>query len=165
MSAAAASARGLAALALAGALGPVHALSSCTVTTLGVAFGSFAATASGNAHDGSGSITVACVGTTLPLLNVPYTVSIGASATSGSFARALGSAGGHSLGYQLYVDAARSVVWGDGSGGTATVAGSVTPLLVLVPASATHTVYGRVPAGPMPVPGAYTDTLTVTIDY
>src|SRR6266487_1298814 len=41
------------------------------------------------------------------------------------------------LNYNLYTDAARTTVWGDGTGGTVTVSGSSN-------GSTTHTVYGRI---------------------
>ena len=63
------------------------------------------------------------------------------------------------IAYQLYLDSARSQVWGDGAtgavhGGTGTGANQAI------------TVYGRVPAGqPLPAGGVYRDTVTATIVY
>lgn len=51
-------------------------------------------------------------------------------------------------------------VWGDGSGGTATVSGALA-----LPGAIDHTVYGRLPARQNVGAGAYTDTLTVTLNF
>lgn len=81
---------------------------------------------------------------------------------SGSFgARELRS-GGEVLRYNLYLDAARTVVWGDGTGGS-----SVGPDVVVRGAGGMTTAYvfGRIAAGQDPAPGAYTDTIRVTFDF
>ena len=80
-------------------------------------------------------------------------------------------AGGDRLGYDVYVDSARTQPWGDGAAGTFVISGAVT-----VPArgSATHgprNYYGRIAPGgqdvsaasPGPPPTAYRQTLTITV--
>jgi spore coat protein U-like protein len=69
--------------------------------------------------------------------------------------------GSNYLQYNLYKDAAYAQVWGDGTGGTVTLAntnsGSGT--------GPTHTIYGRIPAGQdLPV-GTYTDSIVITITF
>lgn len=66
------------------------------------------------------------------------------------------------VGYELYRDSGRTQRWGnDTAGGSNTVNGSG--------ASQTNptvlTVYGRVPAQGASEPGAYSDTVTVTLTY
>lgn len=69
-------------------------------------------------------------------------------------------AGAHpGIAYQLYRDAVRSQVWGDGSAGTAAATG------VGNGEDQVHAVYGRVPAQRSPAPGAYRDTVVVTVTY
>ena len=67
-------------------------------------------------------------------------------------------AGSETISYQLYRDAARTLVWGntlntDTKGGTG--AGT----------TQNHDVFGRVPAQTTPSPGTYTDTIVVTVEY
>ena len=85
--------------------------------------------------------------------------SAAASAGNGTFAERRMTSGSSALAYQLYVEASRSLVWGDGTAGTSVISGSAGP------AGATSNVFGRVPAQPFAVPGAYGDTLVVTITY
>lgn len=79
------------------------------------------------------------------------------SHAAGDARRMAGPGGGH-VRYELYRDSARSQRWGntvdtDTSNGTGT--GGVQAL----------TVHGRVPAQETPVPGAYSDTVTVTLTF
>ena len=70
------------------------------------------------------------------------------------------TSGANLLNYNLYVDAARTNVWGDGSGTTFTIANSGTGAAQAV------NVYGRVPSGQTTVPpGGYADTVAVTVTY
>lgn len=65
---------------------------------------------------------------------------------------------GNRVNYQLYQDSAGTQPWGllsDGSAATAAGTGATQPV----------TVHGRVPAQPTPPPGAYADTVVVTITY
>jgi spore coat protein U-like protein len=72
--------------------------------------------------------------------------------------------GAETLDYDLYTSVARNIVWGNGSGGTATVtltggtvnAGNRT---------LTRTIYGRIPAGQAVAMGTYRDTIVVTIVF
>jgi spore coat protein U-like protein len=65
--------------------------------------------------------------------------------------------------YQLYTDAARTTVWGDGAGGTAVQSGVGTA------APRTLTVYGRIPDAGANLSAAvradYRDTVTITVTY
>jgi spore coat protein U-like protein len=63
------------------------------------------------------------------------------------------------LEYGLFLDPARTVRWGDGTGGTARF-GPVRPSKVIeIP------VFGRIPAQQAITPGAYADSLVVTVSY
>ena len=69
------------------------------------------------------------------------------------------------LGYNLYLDAARVTIWGDGSGGTLPLQGA----LLLSPSSPTqqviHNIYSSIPALQDVYAGTYTDTITITLTY
>jgi spore coat protein U-like protein len=75
------------------------------------------------------------------------------------------TSGANKLQYNLYSDASRASVWGDTTGGTSHAAGSIGLLSVLVPVSASHTIYGRIFASQNAVPGNYADSIVVTIVY
>lgn len=65
---------------------------------------------------------------------------------------------GNRIGYQLYRDSGRTLVWGQRTDGlAATSAGSG--------AMQAFSVHGRVPAQTTPPPGAYSDTVVVTVTY
>ncbi len=69
------------------------------------------------------------------------------------------TAGSHVLRYQLYLDAARTIVWGTGAGGTATYG----PVLPADGVPTSVPIYGRVPARQDVGAGAYSDSLLVTL--
>lgn len=64
--------------------------------------------------------------------------------------------------YNLYLDSARTTIWGDGSGGTSFITGPDPSSNSQV---FTYTIYARVFAGQDLIAGAYSDTITVTINY
>ena len=104
--------------------------------------------------DAQSTISVLCTDTTA------YTIGINAGTGAGATvaARKMTGPGAATVTYSVYRDAAHTLVWGT-TIGTDTVAatgnGSAQPV----------TVYGRVPPQGTPVPGAYSDTLTVTVTY
>jgi spore coat protein U-like protein len=70
--------------------------------------------------------------------------------------------GSNLLDYNLYLDAARTVIWGDGTGGTQN-------FLIANPQPNNRDisvpVYGRIPAGQGPSVGDYSNTITMTINF
>jgi spore coat protein U-like protein len=142
------------ALGLAGGLFlmlPGQAAARCTnVSATAVAFGSYNPM-SATPLDAAGSISYACTPNTPPLI----TLSRGSSSTF--LPRRLGGAAG--LSYNLYLDAARTVIWGDGTGGTSALNGPTTR------PSATVPVYGRIPPMQDVAAGAYTDLIVVTLNF
>jgi spore coat protein U-like protein len=125
---------------------------SCTVVSASaVAFGSVA-TIPANI-DQTSTLVVNCSNTT------PYTVSLGVGNGSGATTavRKLTS-GANTVNYSLFRDAARTQVWGT-TIGTDTVAGTGNG------ANQNISIFARVPTQAVPAPGAYTDTVAVTITY
>jgi spore coat protein U-like protein len=86
-------------------------------------------------------------------------IDLGPGAANGFAPRTLIS-GAVTMAYNLYLDAARLSVWGDGTAGTATY-GPVHP----AEGSTSISIYGRLPAGQSQPAGAYGDTLTVTLQF
>lgn len=126
---------------------------ACSVDPTSVAFGVYSPL-NVVPTDTAGTLRVSCDTAT-----VGYTLLL-SSGGAGSYAPRRLTGGAYTLAYNLYIDALRTVVWGDGSGGTATVSGAFA-----LPGAIDHTVYGRVPAQQNVGAGAYTDTITVTLNF
>lgn len=135
-------------------------LSDCTVSALSTSFGAYD-TFSAVPLDAAGQVTVTCQ--FLIGVLVGYTVQLG-TGSSGSYSTRSLSGSGYQLDYNLYVDSARSTVWGDGSGGTTTVNDGYL-ITLLLPYERNYTVYGRIPAAQNVPPGSYSDTIVVTVNY
>lgn len=125
-------------------------LAACEIDVLPLHFGAINPLHA-NASDSATSLTVTCETST------SYTVALGEG--SASFADRRMQSAAHTLAYNLYTDASRNVVWGDGTAGTLTVAGSDDG------STATHTIYARVPAQPQAAPGVYADSIVVTVSF
>lgn len=110
-----------------------HYSLSATVTTLGGA--------------GSGGVRVNCVA------NVPYKVLIAGGSSGNPSARRMVGPGAATIAYNLYTSSTYATVWDNVTGVSGTGNGADQWLPV----------YGRVPAQSTPAPGAYVDTLTVTV--
>lgn len=127
---------------------------NCTISTSALNFGSFNAL-TGTAVTGTGGISVTCTNGT--------TWTAGADAgdgTGATYATRKLTSGANTLNYTIYTDAARTTVWGDGTGGTGTLGSTGTG------ASQAFTVYGRITAGQTTAPaGAYADLVSVTVTY
>ncbi len=144
----------LAALVAVALLVPVVARGAvCTVSATPVAFGVYPPF-SVTPTTSTGTTTVHCVA---GAANIVIALSTGGG---GSYANRRMVSGASNLAYQLYSDAARTMIWGNGTAGTVTVSAHL-------PSNSTQnfTVYGRIPALQGVRPGAYTDTITVTVTY
>jgi len=127
---------------------------NCSVSSSPVAFGSVDVL-SGTNYDATGNVSVTCTNGTA------WSAAAGLGAGTGAtFASRKMAAGANLLNYSLYTNAGRTTVWGDGSGGTATVSNTGTG------SAQSFTVYGRVPLGQTAAQaGAYSDTVLVTVTY
>jgi spore coat protein U-like protein len=139
---------------------------SCGASVPVLSFGSYNVFAS-TPVDSATSLSVSC--TRLPgdpggNIRVNYIVTLG-TGSSGSYAQRMLRSGAETLGYNLYNDSSRALVWGDGNGGSQVVTGSMN----LSPGNPsrvnTHTIYGRVPARQDVAAGNYADAILVTITY
>ncbi len=138
----------------------------CSASATGVAFGAYDPLLSTN-DDSTGSITVTCTyiapgGVTV----VNYTVVL-STGGNGSFAPRRMSAGASRLDYNLYRDAARTQVWGNATGGTSIISGTIRvgPGVGNGTRSNTHTVYGRIPALQDADTGNFTDSILLTLTF
>lgn len=133
--------------------GALHA-ATCSVSASSVAFGTYSPF-SLLPLDTAGNVQVSCSDV---LLAQSYTVRLAPG--GGGYAARRMSGGAYALDYNLYADAAHTLVWGDGSAGTVTVTGAFA-----VSGTANHPVYGRVLPRQNVAPGGYADAITVTVEY
>lgn len=134
--------------------------SNCLVSANPLAFGSY--------QPGNGNLAVNTTMSVRCTKGSPFTIALNAGATSGgSLAQRLMGNGTNTLQYNLYTTAGLTTVWGDGTGSTATVAGTGNGMAAAN--AVTETVYGQLPdsaANQALAPaGPFTDTITVTVSY
>lgn len=127
---------------------------SCTISVTSVAFGTYNVFTT-TAVDSTGTITYQC---NSKATNISISLSDGSSTTYSPRTLRKGS---EILQYNLYSDAARTTVWGDGTDGTSvyTIANPSNNSNVTV------TVYGRIPAQQDVSAGSYTDTVSAVINF
>jgi spore coat protein U-like protein len=121
---------------------------ACTLSTSGIAFGGYDPFVNENV-DSVANINVTCDDTT--------SYSIALSTGSGTYETRVMTSGLHHLLYNLYIDAALTTVWGDGTGQSMTVSDTQSV--------ANYTVYGRIPARQDAYVGVYNDTIVITVTF
>jgi spore coat protein U-like protein len=139
---------------------------SCSVSTPGLSFGSYDVYAAG-ATNGNATLRVTCDINPPPKnATVNYTISM-STGSSNSFVQRQMKSGANTFGYNLYTTNAYSIVWGDSTGSTQTISGTMQLSDKNNPSqSNTHTVYGRIPAlQDVAVASDYQDNVTVTVTY
>lgn len=132
----------------------------CTISAGAMPFGIYDPRSPANV-DSSAPITVSCQN--VVSLLIFYTVQISAG-ISGSFGNRKLVSGASTMNYQLYADAARTSVWGDGSAGTVQITDGYL-LQLIAPNVKTYTVYGRIPGSQNVKAGTYTDTPTILVNF
>jgi spore coat protein U-like protein len=126
---------------------------NCTIAATPVGFGSYNVFAASPNDNGIGTLTIVCSGGGAG--NYPVTLSTG---QSGSYASRVMKSGANPLNYNLYTSAARSTIWGDGTG----VSSSMTAARN---ATTNLSVYGRIPAAQDATVGTYADSITATVTF
>jgi len=128
--------------------------SGCSIGGAAIAFG---------AYDPTGAIALDTAGTVIYRCgqrdhNIMITLSQGGGT---SYATRRMVKGADQLFYNLYRDAGRTVIWGDGSAGTQayTIQNPPNTQDVTVP------IFGRIPALQNAGEGVYSDTITVTLTF
>ena len=135
-----------------------RAASSCSlVSVTGVSFGPYDVFNAAPTNQ-TGSVTFKCQAGILPLVPVTITLSTG---NSGIYAFRQLRKGAESLQYNLHLDAAHALIWGNGTGGSLPLG----PLLPADNVETTVTIYGQIPPGQNITAGSYSDTITVTINF
>jgi len=144
----------LAALALLGAPAPAAGQQTCSIASAtALSFGAYDPLAAA-ALDSTSQLVYRCP----PSPQIRISLDAGGA---GAFTMRAMRRGADVLLYNLYLDPARTIVWGDGTGGS-----SIGPQVTVKGAGGTVTAYvfGRMPAGQDPAPGTYADTIRVTFD-
>ena len=127
---------------------------SCTISANSVSFGNYNVF-SGTALDSTGTITYRC---NSAAANITIALSKGASST---FNPRVMTKASESLGYNLFLNAARTTIWGDGTSGTSVYTRANPPNNNNV----NVTIYGRVPADQDVSAGSFGDTISATINF
>jgi spore coat protein U-like protein len=128
-----------------------------STTAFTLAFGTYTP-AAGNL-DASTTFRVQCSN------GIPYQIALDGGGSGSMLNRQMTATGApaEKIDYQLYTDAPRTTVWGNGTGGTAVQSGVGTA------APRTLTVYGRIPDAGANLSAAvradYRDTVTITVTY
>ena len=123
----------------------------CTVSSTPIAFPAQGVISA--AVSQTGSLAVTCTNTT------PYTVGLDAGAGSGATVtnRLMTGPGSATVVYGLFSDAGHSANWGNSSGSWVSGTGNGN--------AQTLTVYGQISPQTTPAPGAYADTVNVTVTF
>jgi spore coat protein U-like protein len=141
----------------------------CTPSNNTINFGAYDVL-SGGVLDGTGSFTVTCNDSGGPGgggTTVLYTATLDVVATR----QMAPPSGTDRLAYTVYTDAARTQVWGNGTGGTFTLTGTIAVPKNSSATSASIPYYGRITPGgqdvsaasPGPPPTTYSQVLTITV--
>jgi spore coat protein U-like protein len=135
---------------------------SCTISATPDAFGTYIASKA-SPTDNTGTVTVTC---NAAAQVVQYSIALNAGVNSGgSFSNRRMRNGTSFLSYQLYTNTTHTTVWGNGTGGTATVSDSYSCVLC-VNQRRNYLVYGRLPGLQWTAsPGFHTDTITATVTF
>ena len=140
-------------------------LCSCTVSSQPVTFGVYNPL-SGNSASGTGNVHLSCSGLSLATVGISVALSPGLYGVSAA-ARQMAK-GTSRLDYTLYGPSGGNpcgAIWGDGSGGTGVLSGSLL-LNLLGLASLDQQVCGSIPANQTTVSvGTYTDSVAVVVTY
>lgn len=134
---------------------------SCSVTADPLDFGTYNPIDSSNV-DATGNLSVRC-GALIAGVNISYEVTLSAGASGNQTARTM-SNGSSTMAYNLYTNSSRTIVWGDGNGGTGTITNGYF-LNLIFPRTDDFPIYGRIPSGQNAEVGTYTDTITATVIF
>jgi len=136
-------------------------VSSCTIATTGINFGNYDPVVANHTTplDGNGTVTVACTSGAVTAIGMSQGANQAATSTAALPKRQMASGAVNRVSYDLYQDTLRTTVWGDVGSGADLAYTSATM------AAQVFNIYGRMPFGQDVVTGAYTDTVTATIQF
>jgi spore coat protein U-like protein len=138
----------------AGLLAAPAAEAACTISTTAVTFGTYNVF-QGAPTDAAGQVTFRCT-----TFEFAIRIDLDRGGASSFNPRQMRQSS-ETLSYNLYRDASRSTIWGDGTGGTQ----SHVQFFIFGNQNVNVPVYGRIPAGQDVSAGLYTNTVTATISF
>lgn len=137
---------------------------TCSAASPGLSFGNYNVFSAAVVNM-NGTVSITCsrvVGETS--VTVSYEIFL-ATGQSNSFVQRKMNSGANLLGYNLYTTNAHSIVWGDGTGSTRTVTGSLNLSNANPTRTVSKTVFGQIPALQDVAVGIYGDNVHVTVNY
>ena len=136
---------------------------SCTASATGPVFGNYnPLSPTPTVANGLVQVTCTLLSGGATTVNLVTSYSTGAS---GNYVTRTMLSGANKLNYNLYFDAAYTLIRGNGTGGSQTGGASLALSRGTPTASASGTIYGRIPAAQDPAAGSYTDTIVLTVTY
>ena len=136
-----------------------HSVAACNVSAANLAFGAYDSFRTAPT-DSAGNVAVICSGA--PGSTVSYSIALNAGGAGNFSPRRMRSTSGV-LSYNIYVDAARSAIWGDGNGNSTVATDSYA--LSTPSQSRNYPIYGRIFSGQNAPIGVYSDSIVVTLSY
>jgi spore coat protein U-like protein len=140
-----------------------QAMAACTFNSMGTLI-DFDLYASGGSEKLDDALLTFTCTPTLPALTVSYTLGIDGGLANNFNPRRLylngDSGSGNRLSYNLYTDSSRAVIIGDGMPGSPPPSASNT-----CTGLCTYRVFGTIAGGQNAVPGAYSDTVRVILNF
>ena len=140
------------------------AVLDCTVSATSVAFGAYVPLQPG-ALIGTGTMTAIC---TVNSVKNTLTITLSAGVSGSFITRTLTTTVGtttYPLNYNLYQDAANTLIWGDGTAGSQADTVTITRHGNNNTITTNLTVYGAVAPAQDPAPGIYTDSITISVNF
>ena len=127
--------------------------STCTINSTPINFGSYSVFSMSPNNNSGGSITIVCTNGS----GGSFDVMLSTGLSNGYTSRVMKS-GINQLNYNLYTSAARTSIWGDGSDGSNVMRASKG-------GTTTLTLFGQIPAEQDANVGAYSDSITATVNF
>lgn len=143
--------------------GSVWAAWSCSISVTPLGFGTYDVF-SATPDDSTATLSVTCTQVSGPVGNLPVTASL-SQGSSGSYATRRMTSGANLLSYNMYANATRTTIFGDGTAGTSTISGTFPFTGVGQVVTGTGTIYGRIPAGQDVAVGSYADSIVATVTW
>ncbi|MGA9855435.1 MAG: spore coat U domain-containing protein [Gammaproteobacteria bacterium] len=130
---------------------------TCTASAKNFSFGNYdVMNAAATTVTGTSLLSVSCTGG-----KGTMTVDLSTGASGNYFPRAMiYASNANTLAYNLYTTASLTTVWGNGTGGTGNIVQTFKNK-----STTTFDVYGQITAQQNVVPGAYSDSITVTVSF
>lgn len=135
---------------------------TCSITNSSIAFGTLNVL-TGTSADATATFRISC--SELIAITIPYEITL-STGVSGNYSTRKMASGANRLDYNIYVDPARTSIFGNGTNGTSTITGQFVLVLLNLNQSRDYTIYGRVNGNQQTAAaGAYSEALTMTVNY